>query len=115
MPTAKIVSKHPQTKVYCKVFEDNSGALEMAKNPKIRPRTKHLNIKYHHFRSWIAQDGEDTKNKIQIYAIKSSEQQADMLTEAVDQACFVKFSQVGVWVVMAIFMLLLCVGRLFFM
>jgi len=87
----KIVSKHPQTKVYCKVFEDNSGALEMAKNPKFRPRTKHLNIKYHHFRSWIAQEGEDTSGKIQIHAIQSSEQQADMLTKAVDQARFVKF------------------------
>ena len=87
----KIVSKQPQTKVYCKVFEDNSGALEMAKNPKFRPRTKHLNIKYHHFRSWIAQEGEDTSGKIQIHAIQSSNQQADMLTKAVDQARFVKF------------------------
>ena len=63
----------------------------MAKNPKFRPRTKHLNIKYHHFRSWIAQEGEDTSGKIQIYAIQSSNQQADMLTKAVDQARFVKF------------------------
>ena len=87
----EIVSQHPQTKVYCKVFEDNSGALEMAKNPKFRPRTKHLNIKYHHFRSWIAQEGEDTSNKIQIYAIKSTDQQADLLTKAVDQTKFDKF------------------------
>mmetsp|Transcript_39616 Transcript_39616/g.95738 ORF Transcript_39616/g.95738 Transcript_39616/m.95738 type:complete len:82 (+) Transcript_39616:234-479(+) len=31
------------TKVHCKVFEDNSGALEIAKVHKFRPRTKHLN------------------------------------------------------------------------
>jgi hypothetical protein len=37
-------------RIYCKAFEDNSGALEMAKTPKMRPRTKHINIKYHHFR-----------------------------------------------------------------
>jgi len=30
--------------VYCKVFEDNSGALELARLPKLRPRTKHINI-----------------------------------------------------------------------
>jgi hypothetical protein len=36
-------------KVQCKAFEDNSGALEMAQTPKMSPRTKHLNIKYHHF------------------------------------------------------------------
>jgi hypothetical protein len=35
--------------VHCKIFEDNSGAIEMAKVPKMCPRTKHLNIKYHHF------------------------------------------------------------------
>jgi hypothetical protein len=35
--------------VHCIIFKDNSGAIEMAKVPKMRPRTKHLNIKYHHF------------------------------------------------------------------
>ena len=36
--------------VYCKVFEDNSGALELARLPKLCPRTKHINVCYHHFR-----------------------------------------------------------------
>jgi hypothetical protein len=36
-------------KILCCAFEDNSGAFEMAKSQKMRPRTKHLNIKYHHF------------------------------------------------------------------
>lgn len=31
-------------KVHCKAFEDNSGTLELAKVPKLRPRTKHINI-----------------------------------------------------------------------
>ncbi len=39
--------------VCCRVFEDNSGALEIAKFPKMRPRTKHINIKYHHFRDYV--------------------------------------------------------------
>jgi hypothetical protein len=30
--------------VKCKDFEDNEGALEMARLPKFRPRTKHINI-----------------------------------------------------------------------
>ena len=40
-----------QTKatVQCKVFEDNSGAIEIATNHKWRPRTKHLNCPLHHF------------------------------------------------------------------
>lgn len=41
--------------VHCKVFEDNNGCLEMAQTPKMRPRTKHLNIKYHHFRGAVAE------------------------------------------------------------
>ncbi len=35
--------------VYCKVFEDNSGALELARLHKLCPRTKHINVCYHHF------------------------------------------------------------------
>ncbi len=33
----------------CKVFEDNSGALKLARLPKLCPRTKHINVCYHHF------------------------------------------------------------------
>ena len=36
-----------QTVVYCKVFEDNSGALELARLPKLCPRTKHIHVCYH--------------------------------------------------------------------
>jgi hypothetical protein len=38
-----------QAHIHCKIFENNSGALEMARAPRMRPRTKHINIKYHHF------------------------------------------------------------------
>ncbi len=34
--------------VYCKVFEDNSGILKLARLPKLCPRTKHINVCYHH-------------------------------------------------------------------
>jgi hypothetical protein len=40
-------------KMHCKIFEDNSGALEMATTHKHRPRTKHLNVKLHHFRDCV--------------------------------------------------------------
>jgi hypothetical protein len=36
-------------KINCKVFEVNIGAQEMARLPKMRPRTKHLCIRLHHF------------------------------------------------------------------
>jgi hypothetical protein len=33
--------------VYCKVFKDNAGALELVRLPKLCPRTKHINVCYH--------------------------------------------------------------------
>ena len=65
-------------KVTCKVFEDNSGALEMARVHKFRPRTKHINTKLHHFRSYV-ESGE-----IEIHPIDTADQQADYLTKPVD-------------------------------
>ena len=63
--------------IYCKVFEDNSGALEMAKVHKCRPRTKHLNVKLHHFRSYVERE------EIEIHPIDTLEQLADYLTKPV--------------------------------
>jgi hypothetical protein len=37
--------------IHCRLFEDNSGAHELVTTPKMRPRTKHINVKYHHFAS----------------------------------------------------------------
>ena len=62
-------------KVHCKVFEDNTGALEIAKIHKYRPRTKHLNCRLHHFPSYV----DDTK-EISIHKIDTKEQPADYLT-----------------------------------
>ena len=66
--------------VHCKAFEDNSGALEIAKEYRIRPRTKHINIRYHHFRHYVR-----TK-QISIHAIGTEEQIADMLTKPLGEA-----------------------------
>ena len=70
-----------QTKpsIHCKVFEDNSGALEMARIHKYRPRTKHLNIKYHHFRDYVERD------EISVHKIDTKDQLADYLTKPVSQ------------------------------
>jgi hypothetical protein len=61
--------------VQCRVFEDNSGAIELATKDKFRPRTKHINIQYHHFRSFV------DNGSIRIKPIKSNHQPADMLTK----------------------------------
>ena len=68
----------------CTAFEDNSGALHMAKFHKMRPRTKHINQVYHHFRSHV-RDG-----KISIHAISTTDQIADIFTKPLDQNSFVR-------------------------
>jgi hypothetical protein len=70
-------------RIYCKAFEDNSGALELAKAPKLRPRTKHINIKYHHFREFV-KDG-----KVELYKIGTEEQEADLLTKGLPESTFI--------------------------
>ena len=68
--------------VYCKVFEDNSGALELARLPKLRPRTKHINVCYHHFCEHVR------KGLIKIFPINTKDQVADVLTKPLAQNDF---------------------------
>jgi hypothetical protein len=39
--------------IKCIMFEDNEGAITLAKYPKLCPRTKHINSKMHWFRSLV--------------------------------------------------------------
>jgi hypothetical protein len=73
--------------VHCRVFEDNSGALEMAKVHKFRPRTKHMNVKLHHFRTFVE------KGQITLHAIPSDKQLADYLTKALPESKLTKLRQ----------------------
>jgi hypothetical protein len=70
--------------VYCKVFKDNSGELELARLPKLRPHTKHINIAYHHFCEAVRQ------GDIKIFPIDTGNQIADVLTKALPQNLFVR-------------------------
>ena len=70
--------------IYCKVFEDNSGALELARLPKMRPRTKHINVCYHHFREHVR------KGLIKIFQVPTDHQVADVLTKALPQNAFTR-------------------------
>ena len=68
----------------CKVFEDNLGALTIAMVPKMRPRTRYFNTKYHHFRKYI----ED--KTISVIHLATELQPADMLTKPLEKEQFVK-------------------------
>ena len=65
--------------IQCKVFEDNSGEIEIATNHKSHPRTNHLNCRLHHFWSYVP-------HRISTKHIPTNKQPADILTKAVDQS-----------------------------
>jgi hypothetical protein len=74
-------------KVHYKVFEDNAGAIEIANVPNMRPRTKHLNIKYHHYREEVK------KGNVSIYYTRTEDQIADIFTKLLPETPFIKFRE----------------------
>ena len=75
----------PKSKVLCKLFCDNSGACELIRLPKVRPRTKHINTKLHHFRDHVA------NGCISVQFVPTTEQQADIATKPLGSQLFTKF------------------------
>ena len=71
-------------RVHYKAFENNLGAIELAKLPKFRPRTKHINVTYHHFRDFVR------KGLVKLFPIKTEDQIADLLTKPLLQNQFQK-------------------------
>ena len=78
--------KLPQvtTTANCKVFEDNSGAIEIANGDKYCSRTKHINVRYHHFREYVQ------KGILEVHKVDSEENPADILTHLVTVECLAK-------------------------
>jgi hypothetical protein len=79
---AKIIEKVEAPQIRCRIFEDNMGAVEMANVPKMRPRTKHLNIKYHFFRQFV------TKGILIVKHIAGEMQVADILMKSLEVMTF---------------------------
>ena len=64
------------------VYEDYEACLRFATTPKMSPRTKHIAIPYHFFRSKV-ENGE-----INIVGIKTGNQMADQFTKGLPQDKF---------------------------
>jgi histone deacetylase 1/2 len=62
-------------RVRCRTFEDNAACIEVANEPKLRPRTKHLAVRLFHFRDHVE------KGDITIEHITTQEQIADIFTK----------------------------------
>ncbi len=72
----------PSVNVHCKVFEDNNSCIAIAKAPRMNPRTKHIGIKYHHFREYVR------RQKLSLFPIDTKEQTADIFTKPLNESLF---------------------------
>ena len=71
-----------QPNFVCKVHEDNQSCIKMANSDKFTPRTKHIALKYHHFRSHVKQ------KKVSINYCRTEDQKADLLTKPLSDELF---------------------------
>ena len=78
--------KASKPNVKCKAFEDNNGALHLATAPQMKPRTKHINIKYHHFRSMIGKE-------VTLEKVATEDQLADIGTKPLVRKAFEKLRE----------------------
>ena len=85
----KLAFELPITNVYAKCFEDNAGCLDVAQTPKLRPRTKHIAVKYHHFRSHVKTQ-ENPTGVLHLHWISTHEQQGDIFTKPLGPKQFLK-------------------------
>ena len=91
MAEHQIESHKDRPKIMCKIFEDNSGAVEMACAPKLRPRTKHTNNAYHHFWEYMQSKVKGEPPLINIVPVLTEKQIGDMLTKPLLEKPFTKF------------------------
>ena len=66
------------------LFKDSTGAIELIKTHKFRPRTKHINTRYFHF--WQLVEQED----IEVVKVASEDQIAGILTKPLEPRLFYK-------------------------
>ena len=70
------------TIAHCTVFEDNQGCIDLIHSPKINPRTRHISIKYHHFREHVR------AGHLRIQWISTKDQLADIFTKSLPGPAF---------------------------
>ena len=66
------------------IFEDNEGAIFLAKNQQVSMRTKHIDVKYHFIREYIV-DG-----TVEVMFVASEDNDADIFTKNVGREAFDK-------------------------
>ena len=66
------------------IYEDNQGAIELAKNAKYHNRTKHINISHHFVHERI------DSNEIQVIYCPTGDMNGDIMTKGLAKHSFEK-------------------------
>ena len=66
-----------------KIKQDNAVCIEVAKEPKLRSRTKHLAVRLHHFRDHFV------RGDLTIHQVSTKEQIADIFTKPLHRDQFI--------------------------
>ena len=66
------------------LFTGNSGVVSLSRSAKMTPRTTHIDVKFHHVRSLLADGVVDATH------LKTELQRADILTKSLGTAKFLK-------------------------
>ena len=69
----------------CTVHEDNQSCIKMSQADKFSPRTKHIALKYHQFRSFVR------SKRVTIKYCITEIQKADILKKTLSDALFFRF------------------------
>jgi hypothetical protein len=64
------------------VFEDNNACLQFAQMPRLTPRTKHIGIPYHWFRSYV------DSRQVTLVRVDTANQLADQFTKGLPTPAF---------------------------
>ena len=64
------------------VFEDNEGAIQLAKNPITNSNSKHIDVRYHFIRELVARE------ELSVVHVSSEFQHADFLTKPLPAESF---------------------------
>ncbi len=64
------------------VFEDNAGCIVLMTKDEFLPKTKHLAIKWHHFKDQVR------NGNVKVTKVDSTENWADIFTKQTDRQTF---------------------------
>ena len=67
------------------IFEDNQGAIELAKNPKFHNRTKHIDVSFHFIRQQV------NLKAIAVKYCPTENMLADVMTKGLPSITFQRF------------------------